>query len=128
MKFLKYVSVIAALTVVMHLEAHAQTNELESFLGKFETYAETHYPKTKWTMPIAKPKSGSNSMLEAKVEGFMQDPETGLRHYPRRSEVYDPATGYYIEYDPEAKYHVDTKAGKIYKGKTEIKVKNKKTK
>lgn len=126
MKFIKYVAV--AFTLVMHFEAQAQANELKTFLEKFETYAEAHYPKTKWTMPIAKPESGSYSMLEANVEGFMEDPETGLRYYSRLGKVYDPLTGYYLEYDLEAKYYVDTKAGKIYKGESEVKVKNKEPK
>jgi hypothetical protein len=75
-------------------------------------------------MPVVKPESGSYPMLEASVDGLMEDPKTGLRHYPQHNKVYDPETGYYIEYDPEAKYYVDTKAGKIYKGESEVQVKH----
>jgi hypothetical protein len=61
-------------------------------------------PKIKWTMPVVKPESGSYPMLEASDGGFMEYPKTGLRHYPQHNKVYDPETGYYIEYDPGAKY------------------------
>ena len=123
MKFLKYVAV--ALTLVMHFAAQAQANELKAFLKRFETYAATHYPTVKYNMPIAKPESSSNSMLEAGVVGFMEDTETGLRYYARNSMVYDPKTGYYLAYDPDAKYQVDVQTGKIFKGDTEVKVNKK---
>ena len=121
MKFLKYVAVV--LTLVIHFAAQAQTNELKAFLKRFETYTKTHYPKVKYNMPIAKPESSANSMLEAGVVGFTEDSETGLRYYARNSIVYDPKTGYYLAYDPDAKYQVDIQAGKIFKGETEVKVK-----
>jgi len=123
MKSLKYVAAI--FTFISHFETQAQANELETFLRKFETYAEIHYPKVKWTMPIAKPESGSFSMLKGGgiIEAFMEDSKTGLKYYPSVSKVYDPLTGYYIEYDPDAKYRVDTKARKIYKGDSEVEVK-----
>jgi len=128
MNFLKYVAVAVSLTFVMHLEAKSQTNELQSFLEKFETYTEKYYPKVKQTMPVAKLEGGSNSMLQANIVGFMEDPKTGLRYYANVSKVYDPNTGYYIEYDSDAKYYVDTKAGKIFKEGAEVKVEKRKTK
>jgi len=128
MKSLKYV--VAAFAFIGQFGAKAQANELELFLKKFESYAETYYPKVKWTMPIAKPESDSYSMLQGGgiIEAFMEDPKTGLRYYSSVNKVYDSLTGYYIDYDPDARYRVDTKTGKIYKGNSEVEIKNTKAK
>ncbi|PIQ22861.1 MAG: hypothetical protein COW65_00680 [Cytophagales bacterium CG18_big_fil_WC_8_21_14_2_50_42_9] len=128
MKSLKYA--VAALAFISQFGAQAQANELELFLKKFESYAETYYPKVKWKMPIAKPESGSYSMLQGGgiVEAFMEDTKTGLRYYSSVNKVYDPLTGYYIDYDRDAKYRVDTREGKIYKGNSEVEIKNTKAK
>lgn len=120
MKLIKIITI--AVAYLLHFNAHAQTSELKVFLEKFEIYSKTHSPKIKRAMPIIKPENDARSMPQAHVEGYMEDRETGLRYYSQLNKIYDPSTGYYIEYDPEANYHVDTKAGKIYKAKSEVKV------
>ncbi|MDB5262829.1 MAG: hypothetical protein JWQ14_2110, partial [Adhaeribacter sp.] len=75
MKFLKQAAVV--LIFALHLAAQAQPSDLKIFLQKFETYAKTHYPKVKWTMPIAQPESSSYAMPEATREKvFMEDLQT----------------------------------------------------
>lgn len=121
-----------ALFLAITIQVRAQTNkpEFNIFLKKLEVYTKTHYPRTKQTMPIAKLPGGAVHMPVAPgiMESFMEDPETGLRHYPHLHELYDPATGYYIEYDSDSQYYVDTKTGKIFKGESEVQIKNRRNK
>ena len=78
-------------------------------------------------MPLVNPGSNLTYMPNAidTAKAFMEDMETGLRIFPQPGKVYDPKTGYSIDYDPDVKYHVDLKAGKIYQDQAEVKVERK---
>ncbi len=122
MKVLKYVFI--AFIMIVPYESQSQTTDLSNFLIRFKEFAATHYPKIKWSMPLINPESRPSPMPNAidPAKSYMEDPETGLRIFPQLNKVYDPKTGYTINYDPEISYHVDLKAGKIYKDQSEVKI------
>lgn len=97
---------IAGLCVLgLPSSAFAQTNGKEVFREKLKEYAKTHQERFYETMPVLQPASESVAMPAPFVSGFMQDPETGLRYYPRYKKIYDP----------ETKYAYDLLTGRIYK-------------
>lgn len=110
MKLLKYV-VLALIMLVFHAEAQAQTGDLDVFLEKLKVYTGRHQANNKWTMPVIKPDYNQERMLSPPIVGYMEDPETGFRYFPKTGRIYDL----------ETHLAFDTQTGKIYKGKSEIK-------
>ncbi|PSR51878.1 hypothetical protein AHMF7605_28620 [Adhaeribacter arboris] len=122
MKLLKYVLLL--LTILFHNGLKAQQNDLADFLTRFQVFSAAHSPQIKWSMPSVNTGSNLAPMPNAidVRESYMIDPGTGFRFFPHQGKIYDPKTGYQMSYDPEAKYEVDLRKGKIYSSKAEIKV------
>jgi len=120
------VKIVIVLLLYLPLTAQAQTNDLSSFVTRFNSFLETNTAKLSWsatdsakTLPVPMP----NAMDASKTR--IADPISGLWHYPNLQKVYDPITGYYIDYKGlhYYSYKTDTLAGKIFKGKTEVPIK-----
>ena len=126
MKVLRFIAIL--FIILLHGEAKAQQNDLNDFLKRFKIFTETNYPKVKWSMPIINPESNTTPMPNAinPRESYMTDPTTGLRILPEQGKVFDPKTGYIVSYNPEVEYYVDLEKGKIYKGKSEVKIEKQK--
>ncbi|MCC9165918.1 hypothetical protein [Pontibacter harenae] len=130
MKSLNYI--LATVVVLLSFGAYAQSNGQQAFLKKFESFKETPYAKMSWTLSPDASESAAHSIPMPNpidvTKTHTEDPESGLWHYTNIGKVLDPETGYYIDYDAHRyyMYRVDSKAGKIYKGKPEIEVKRQK--
>ncbi|MEJ8758286.1 hypothetical protein WG947_14830 [Pontibacter sp. H259] len=120
------ISIVAVLLLYVTPTAQAQTNDLTDFVKRFNSFLETNTAKLSWsatdsarTLPVPMP----NAMDVSKTR--ISDPTSGLWHYPNLQKVYDPETGYYIDYKGlhYYTYKTDTAAGKIFKGETEIQIK-----
>ncbi|RAU84146.1 hypothetical protein [Pontibacter arcticus] len=118
---------LLALLFLFKIEAKAQADSLLVFVHKFERFKTSTTAKQHWTASPDNPKSITYKMPNPVdvTKTFIVDPDSGLRYYPHSEKVIDPQTGYSINYDAHRYflYHVDTKAAKIYKGKTEVKIK-----
>ena len=123
MKTLKHI--LGFVLIIVCSEAKAQDNDLYSFLEKFKIFTTINYPRLTTSMPIKKPENNSLLMPNAinPRESFMIDPETDLRIFPHQGIIYDPKTRYIISYNPEIKYYIDLKKGKVYQDKSEVKIK-----
>jgi len=122
MKLLTTILTFLLLTTI----AQAQTNEQLQFVKKFEHFLETNTAKLSLsaldsanTLPVPMP----NALDATKTR--IPDPTTGLWHYPNLRKVYDPETGFYIDYEGHHyyTYKADTIAGIIYKSKMPVQVK-----
>lgn len=94
MKTLYLVLLLFLATPLLHVNAQAPVNKLSIFLGKLQTYVETHYVQDNWKMPIARPDETVITMPSPDIVGYMEDRETGLRYYANTGKVTDPETGY----------------------------------
>ncbi|MBJ6116902.1 hypothetical protein JAO76_01785 [Pontibacter sp. BT310] len=124
MKLLTTISLLLGLG--FSITAQAQTADLNSFVKRFDYFLKTNTAKLSWsakdsanTMPVPMP----NAMDASKTR--IPDPTTGLWHYPNLQKVYDPKTGFYIDYEGHRyySYKADTVAGKIFKGKDPVQIK-----
>ncbi|MBC3540375.1 hypothetical protein ACFSC6_12975 [Rufibacter sediminis] len=124
MKTLKSLILLLAVALGPKVQAQTAAYDLTNFLTRFKIFEAQHRPKVQDTMPVYQPKARESVALPnamGKHQGFMVDPVTKLHHYPQLGKVFDPQTGYSISFDPKAEYRVDVKAGKVYKGETEVK-------
>jgi len=119
MKNLRYF--FFAFTLMFGFGSQAQTNELPLFLKKFEAFTRgftlTSDIQSNRPMPVPMP-----NPVET-IKPYEEDAVTGLLYYRHLGKVYDPKTGYYIDFIPNAKYRIDFNSGKVYIGEVEIEVK-----
>ncbi|MFD2516003.1 hypothetical protein ACFSRY_19175 [Pontibacter locisalis] len=131
MKLLNYL--LTTVVVLFSFGASAQSNTQQTFSEKFEVFIETPYAQLRWTQsPDASESATYSTPMPNPIDvtkTYVEDPESGLWHYPNIGKVLDPETGYYIDFDAHRYYlyRVNPKTGKIYKGKSEVEVKKKKT-
>lgn len=120
MKLRNYV--FTTIVVSFSFGANAQSNEQQTFSNKFEIFMGTSCAKMQWAAnPMPNP-------IDIK-ETYVEEPKSGLWHYPNIGKVLDPETGHYVDYKSRwyYLYRVNSKTGKIYKGKFELAIKREET-
>ncbi|HEY4651674.1 MAG TPA: hypothetical protein VIG72_09675 [Pontibacter sp.] len=119
----------SAFILLICFTAKAQSDTQRSFVAKFELFKKGETAKLRWTTSPDAPEDAASAVpMPNAVDAsktHVPDPDSGLWHYPNLSKVYDPETGYYIDYDAYRYYlyRADTKTGRIYKGKTPVQIK-----
>ncbi|WP_162427456.1 hypothetical protein [Pontibacter pudoricolor] len=119
-------TIVGILLLCLSFTVEAQTDDVGSFIKRFDYFLKTNTAKLSWsakdsanTMPVPMP----NALDASRTR--IPDPTTGLWHYPNLQKVYDPETGFYIDYEGHRyySYKTDIVAGKIYKGKESVQIK-----
>ncbi|NEM98099.1 hypothetical protein [Pontibacter burrus] len=120
------ITIALVFVTALSTTAQSQTHELHDFVKRFDYFLKTNTAKLSWsakdsanTMPVPMP----NAMDASRTR--IPDPTTGLWHYPNLHKVYDPKTGFYMDYEGYKyySYKADTITGSIYKGKEPVQIK-----